>query len=287
MYPNEYPVHVRGRYYWELVFSYNNSQNDGTIVEEQEINISKTVSAKTFFRNKFQRSSSYQTQTKSSLSLKFAGIVDIGGSGEVETSSHLELATELERSAELNKTIEETRKVRRTFEIKPRSKLELYRLCYEMEGSLIKTEIVATTPKDDVFVDLSFVMVEHILGLSELLGVLVTTVPKEYNKKAWRHIRDMIVANSDKSEEVAFKALVTQMGQTDPQDKKRLWSSVRVTCAELLRDWQGGDKNRLFHKLLVRLESTAPADEQKNKKEWERIRSTCAALLGSISEQPT
>lgn len=285
MYPNEQVVRVQGRYFWELIFSYDNQDNDqARLVHTDYYRVGKTVNVKRFIRNVFRKSSSYKSSVESSISLKFGGIVDIGGSSELAASTHLELSSELERGAELDTTIDEYREVRREIEVGPKAKVELFRLCYEMEGSVIRTDIVSTKRKaelDDVTVELGFVLIERIVGINELLAVLVSTVPRNYNKKAWRRIRDTIVSNWHKSEEEAFKALVTQLGQTKPNDKKRLWSSVRATCAEILRDWEQVDRNHLFTKLLVRLANTRPSVEKKNKGYWERIRTTCDDLLFS------
>ena len=53
-------------------------------------------------------------------------------------------------------TTDDEIQTKRFYTVAGRGKLDLYRLCCQSDGMSIKTDTVATAPKDDIFVELNF-----------------------------------------------------------------------------------------------------------------------------------
>src|SRR5690349_2049868 len=94
---------VPGRYFWELLFSFENTGN-GPIVETRKVTRTRTVNSRQFLSNTFKISSGFSFKNKSSISLSFEGLAD--GSTESEYSFHVELADELVKTSETSTIIE-------------------------------------------------------------------------------------------------------------------------------------------------------------------------------------
>ncbi|NEO30896.1 MAG: hypothetical protein F6K36_10790 [Symploca sp. SIO3C6] len=274
-------VVANGKYFWELVFSYDNSNNPGEIEHTIKIKKSKKINSRQLLETKFSIKSGFTYKNKSSVSLKFDGVAD--NSSSVEFSYHLDIAKELTRTAETAEEIIEETEVERKYTVGGKGKLSLYRLCYITEGAITKTDIVATSPQDDVIVDLKFTMTKRILGLSEILDRFRNTHPGSDNILEWRIIRDAIVAVSDEADEKAFRHFVETLSRITPsRDNKAEWAGIRTTCTQILAEWDSTQKQLLFKKLLTRFEATVPGSD--NKAEWAAIRQVSHSILNSIRQ---
>jgi hypothetical protein len=274
---------AKGRYFWELIFSFANEENEDVntlIKREIDVVTRRSINATQFVSTTFSIDAGFSYRNESSASLEYKGVT---GSGTQEFSTHLEVAHEITRTFETQTTIEEERSDRQVYKIGPGDTLNLYQLVYAFEGSLVHTGILATEPRDDVEVELGFGVEEKILGLSELLDVLQSIRPGRDNKQEWAAIRTTIVAARDKSYEEAFRNLVVALSQTSPrQDNKREWAGVRETCREILAAWDTTNKHMLLRKLLNRFLITKPGRD--NKKEWGAIRRVSGEILQELRQ---
>lgn len=274
-------VVANGKYFWELVFNYDNSNNTGEIEHNIKIKKSKRINSKELLTTKLNIKSGFSYKNKSSISLKFEGIDN--ASSSVEYTYHLDIGRELSRTAETAEEIIEETEVERKYTVGAKGKLSLYRLCYITEGAITKTDIVATLPQEDVIVNLKFTATQQILGLSEILDQFRNTYPGSDNIQEWKTIRNSIIQHSDKPSEEAFRYFIeTLKGITPSSDNKSEWSAIRTTCSEILADWEGTEKQLLFKKLLTRFEATIPGSD--NKSEWSAIRKVSNSILKSIKQ---
>lgn len=103
-------VIAEGRYFWELVFSYDTGGNV-EIKHEYKVSRKHVVNYKQFMSTKFNITSGFIYDNKSSASIKFDGVGE--GSDNVEFGFHIDTAYELERTSQTDETIdvetEETR----------------------------------------------------------------------------------------------------------------------------------------------------------------------------------
>lgn len=277
----ETTVVAGGRYFWELVFSLDNSSNTGSITRSTKIKRTKKISSKELLTNKFNINAAYTLNNKSSVSVKFDGLGD--GSSSTDQSLHLEVANDIVRSTETGVEINEETEFEETFNIAGGGKLEIYRLCYAVDGGITKSDIIATQPKEDVVVNLRFTARKRILGLDEILDRFLNTFPGSSNVKEWEAIRNGIVRISDRSGEEAFRGFVEILsGITPGRENKLEWANIRQTCSEILSDFDQRDKQDLFNKLLTRFLATVPGSS--NKLEWANIRNDSKKILDSIRQ---
>lgn len=279
--PTTLSVTSPGRYYWELLFSYDNSNNSGTITDKTTVTKRTRVDSKSFMSNKFNVASGFKYNNETSASVKFEGLGE--GSEKSSFSYHLDLAYELVKTSETATSTDTEVKTERNYTVGANSKLNLYRLCYECEGSSIATDIVATQPQNDVRVDLKFVCQKRILGLGDILNLFSHTTPGSSNKVEWENIRNDIVKNSDKDALTQFKAFVANLKTITPgSDNKVEWAAIRQTCQEIQDAWDTTDKQRLFIKLLNRFSATNPGHD--NRDEWQRIRDLSNNIISNTSQ---
>ena len=272
-----------GRYFWELIFSFANEENEdvNTIIKREiEVVTKRSIDSRRFVSSTFAIQAGFSFRQENSASLTFKGVT--AGSTS-EFSTHLDVAHEITRTFETQTTIEEENSDRQVYKIGPGDTLDLYRLVYAFEGSLVRTDILATEPRDDVEVELGFGVEEKILGLNEILDVLQAIRPGRDNKDEWSRIRSTIVSARDKSYEEAFRSLVEVLSETKPrQDNKREWAGVRETCGEILEVWETTNKHMLLRKLLNRFLVTKPGRD--NKKEWGAIRRVSGEILQDLRQ---
>lgn len=272
-----------GRYFWELLFSMTNEENDdvNTIIKREiEVVTRRSIDSRRFVSNTFSIQSGFSFRNESSASLTFKGVT---GSNTSEFSTHLEVANEITRTFETQTTIEEENTDKQVYHIGPGDTISLYRLVYAFEGAIVRTDILATEPRDDVEVELAFGVEERIVGLNDILDVLQTTRPGQDNKDEWADIRSAIVSARDKSYEEAFRSLVEVLASTSPRrDNKKEWADIRETCREILEAWDTTNKHFLLRKLLSRFMATHPGRD--NKKEWGNIRRVSNAILQELRQ---
>ena len=279
MNPTTFSKVAQGKYYWELVFHYDNRNNTGTITDSTKITRKKTVNSKEFLSEKFDVNTGFTYNNKSSVSLKFDGVGE--ASNETDFSFHLDLARELVETSETAQTIDEESEFERTYQVGPGGQLSLFRLCYISDGVLQKTETVSTEPLEDILIDLKFTCVKNILGLSDILTLFGNTRPTRENMREWETIRNSIVQYSDRSEEEAFRHFVETLKTIDPdRENEREWAAIRTTCSEILNDWGARDKQLLFKKLLTRFSATDP--DRENEEEWKKIRELSGQILAGL-----
>lgn len=273
-------VTSEGRYYWELVFDYDNSENTGSIQEKIQIKKHKIVNSKEFLSTKFNVNSGFTYKNSSSFALQFDG-AKVGSN--LAYGFHIEIANEMVESSQTGKTIDESTEIDRTFDIGPHGKLSLYRLCYITDGASLKTDIVSTVPEADIIVHLEFSCLHRILGLQQILDTLLSIHPGSSNIGEWDHVRNSIIKNSYENQQQQFYQLVRTLGIITPgRDNTVEWSRIRETCSEILIDWVRVDKILLFRKLLERLGDTIPGRD--NKGEWSTIRNVCHNILSNMEQ---
>lgn len=269
-------VAVEGRYYWSLLFDYENPNSTGSIVRKQRITRKRTVDSKYFMSHNFDVKTGFSFRNKSSASLKFDGVT---ASSETEWNFHLDLAYQLVKTVETAEKIEEESVLEEEYTIGPGGRLALYQLCYSSDGVSHTTDTTSTTPRDDVVVRLKFTCVKHILGLNDMLEQFSHTFPNSANKPEWENIRNSIVEYSDRTEEEAFRNFVETLRTVKPhRDNKPEWTAIRETCEEILHDWDARDKQDLFNKLAYRFSVTKP--NRDNKPEWQAIRDLADEIRG-------
>ncbi|MEO0425469.1 MAG: hypothetical protein AAF184_24255 [Pseudomonadota bacterium] len=274
---------AKGRYFWELIFSFANEDNDdvATIIKREiEVVTKRSIDSRRFVSSTFSVNSGFSFRKEASASMEFKGVT---AGATSEFSTHLEVAHEITRTFETQTRIEEERSERQVYHIGPGDTLNLYRLVYSFEGSLVHTNIVATAPREDVEVELGFAIEERILGLNEILDALQSVRPRFDNKGEWSDIRSVIVSARDKSYEEAFRSLVEVLGDTSPRrDNKGEWREIRQTCNEILQAWDSTNKHMLLRKLLNRFLVTKPGRD--NKKEWAHIRRVSSEILQELRQ---
>ncbi|MEM7506332.1 MAG: hypothetical protein AAF415_06270 [Pseudomonadota bacterium] len=275
---------AKGRYFWELIFSFANEDNGdvATIIKrEVEIVTKRSIDSRRFVSNTFSIQSGFEFRKEASASLNFKGVGE--GSATSEFSTHLQVANEITRTFETQTSIEEQQTERQVYHIGPGDTINLYRLVYAFEGSLVHTNVVATEPREDIEVELGFGVEEKILGLSEILDALQSIRPGRDNKGEWSDIRSVIVSARDKSYEEAFRSLVEVLAETSPRrDNKGEWREIRQTCGEILEAWETTNKHMLLRKLLNRFLVTKPRRD--NKKEWAHIRRVSSDILQDLRQ---
>lgn len=269
-----------GRYYWELLFHYDNSGNTGTIQEKIKIKKHKVVNSKEFISRKFDTNSVFTLNNESSFSLSFDG-VKAGDS--LSYGFHLTIANDLVETSQTGKTIDESTEIDRTFDIGPHGTLSLYRLCYVTNGGSLKTDVVSTTPESDIIVHLEFSCVHRILGLQQILDTLLSIHPGSSNVLEWDDVRNSIIRNSYLPQEQQFYQLVRTLVTIRPgKDNKVEWGHIRETCSQILVDWAKTDKILLFRKLLERFGDTIPGRD--NKVEWQTMRNVSHVILQNMEQ---
>lgn len=275
-------VKVKGRYYWELLFSYDNSANKNTeITKTIKWITSKTVNSKEFLSNKFNINAGFSYKNESSATLKFEGEGE--GSEKTEFSLHVDSAYELIKTNETNKDVSKTEEQESNFKIGAGDKLAVYRLCYESDGVQQKTFTTATEKRNDTVVYLNFRCGKHICGLGNILNQFAHTDPYWSNREEWGRIRDSIVGSSHLTESAAFHQFVQTLSEITPQNENRdEWAAIRGTCREILNDWDSTDKQLLLKKLVLRFSTTKPWVT--NKAEWGEIRRVSEDILGNLKE---
>lgn len=271
---------VHGRYFWELVFSYDNSGNAGELHDTTTITKKRIVVAKELLATKFNVTSGFSFKNESNFSLDFNGV---RAGDNAEFTFHKDLAQELVKTSEENRTIDEEVEVKREYVVAGGSSLSLYRLCYESDGASLATDIVATEPRDDIFVEIDFSCRERILGLEDILALFARTTPRRSNAEEWKRIRDSIVEYGDRTQHEAFRHFVeTLSGIVPREDNRAEWAAIRQTCGEIINSWDATAKQLLFRKLNMRFNDTKP--QRDNREEWAAIRDLSQTLLNAISQ---
>lgn len=270
-----------GKYYWQLVFDYDNSNNSGSIDEEFVIKENKVVDKKEFLKKKLNIQHNYTFNSQTSFSIKYVESVLESNLNSTNTYNvHDAIAKEYETISDTNERHEYETIHKKKYTIGPHSKLQLYMLCYETDGATVKTGIVSTSPNKNYNIIIKFNVTMYILGLNELESRLMNTFPGIDNISEWRRIRDVIIQNSTKPDEQRFLELVKVMNQTHPGSSNRVeWNDIRGTCNEILQEWST-EKQLLFIKLLKRLSTIHPSVD--NKKEWGEIRSVVDNILNHL-----
>lgn len=271
---------IKGRYFWELVFSYDNSNNTKEIKHTFKVKTIRKINYKEMLKSNLNIKAGFIYENKSSISLKFEGY---GGSLESKYNLHVDIASELSKNTETAEEIIQEEEVNREYIVGGGGKLNLYRLCYVTDGAIVKTDTLATSPEEDVIVDLKFTVTEYILGLREIIDQFHNTYPGVSNKQEWKAIREAIIKHSDRSDAKVFRYFVEELSKIKPiNDNKDEWNGIRTTCSEILKDWEETNKQLLFNKLLTRFESTIPGEH--NKDEWDVIRKRSKSILHSVKQ---
>lgn len=269
---------IPGTYFWELIFSYDNSTNTGEITDKLKYTRKRTINYETTLTESFKITSRFSLKEKLSATLLFKGVT-VGA--DAEFNHHLETANDLTRTSNSSEKIEEELIREQEFIIGPGGKLEIYRLCYLSSGVVYKTDVLATAKKAEARVELAYICRLCILGLEEISNQLRETRPQRDNIAEWNNIRNTIISTSDKDEETSFKALVTTLSQTNPtRENIWEWNSIRTTSNEILTIWDQTPKQLLMRKLLTQLSTIVPG--RANTFEWAAIRSVANELLTNI-----
>ena len=269
---------INGNYYWQKIFSYDNTDNDGEIIYKVPIKTSKSIDTKELLTSKFNVGSSYTYKNKSSAALKFEGS---SVSGSTELRFHTDLARALSKTSNTARSFSESIEEERTYTIAGRSKLELYQLIYENSGMIQHTGIVNKKPSPKTPIRIDFSLNEQLLGLQEIQVILKNVRPKSSNAVEWRIIRDQIIRSNHKKPEIQLYDLVTTLsGITPSRDNQAEWASIRETCSEILSEWGNVEKQALLNKLLYRLTTVHPGEH--NQTEWSKIRSTASNITSNM-----
>lgn len=282
--PNVASTQVTGRYYWELVFSYDNSANKTSSIEyDVEYTKTKRVDSKQFMSNKFNVNTGFKFENEASASMSFDGLGS--ASDKTSYSYHLDLAYELVKTSETAASISESKTIQKKFKIGPGDKMSIYRLCYDSDAGSQRTDIEASAPlnEDDVTVAMNFSCVKRIVGLGAILATFRNTTPSEENMVEWASIRDNIVKNSDKPGEQRFRSFVESLRKIFPKNSNTVeWSGIRDTCGEIIDDWNRTEKQLLFQKLLNRFTTVKPS--RSNTVEWAAIRDLSTRILQDTTQ---
>jgi hypothetical protein len=272
---------IDGRYFWQLVFNYDNTDNTGDITQKYSFKRVKTVNSRELLSNKFHVNTDFTYKSEASASLKFEGLGE--GSANVEYTIHLDTAYELQKTSETSTTIEEESSETREYTVGPGGKLSLYQLHYTTDGVNVEADIFATTPQPDAIVKLKFRAMSRILGLQDILYLFSHTFPERSNKNEWERISSSIVRNSSQPAETQFRLFVeTLSGIVPGSSNTREWAGIRNTCEEILSWWDNTDKQLLFKKLISRFSVTVP--ESENQREWGKIRQLSDEILAGLKE---
>jgi hypothetical protein len=272
---------VDGRYFWQLVFDYDNTNNNGEFVHTYKTKYKKIVNSRDIINRKFEIKTGFSYGAKQSASIKFEGLADVGGS--VEYNFHVDTAYELQTTSEKAVTIEAEREDSRTYTIGPRSKVKIYQLWYNTDGVQVATDIFATDPKPDTIVKLRFSCIKHILGFDETAELFSRIFPGSDNRDEWMKIRETIVTNLSAPQDEQFKYFVECLGSISPgHDNIEEWSLIRKTCSEIKAEFETKDHQVLFNKLLRRFSTTTPGSS--NLDEWQQIRDLSKKILDGMKQ---
>jgi hypothetical protein len=271
-------VDIDGIYYWELVFSYDNSNNSGSIVEEFSFKEETIIDTTSFRQTTVESNDVWELGGKHNFTMAWEVI---SASSNINYSIHRDVSKQLVEKFTVNevKTTTETRN--RKYTIGPYSKLNLYRLVYKTKGMTIKTDIFSNTAPPDVKVTIRYTTKEDILGFNELSSRLSNTYPGRDNKVEWATIRNSIISNSHKENIDQFLNLLKTMRNISPGNHNKVeWANIRLTCNEIIADWDNYTKQTLFNKLLNRLSTTHPGSS--NLGEWDSVRKTSSDILTDL-----
>jgi len=151
-------ITANGRYFWELIFSYDNRDNTGSeITRTVRKEKTRQVNSRVFLSEKL-KTTGYAFKNQTNASLSFEGVT---AGGSTEHSYHIDAAMDLEEISETKTNIEETEYFEETFTVKPGDSLAAYRLCYASDGVFISTDVISVnsvdgSPPDDIIVELQF-----------------------------------------------------------------------------------------------------------------------------------
>lgn len=272
---------VDGRYFWKLVFDYDNSKENNDITVDYTYEYKTTLDIKEFISRKFGIESGFSYKNKQNASVKFEGLVDVGGS--IEYEAHIKTALEFQNTFESAEKIERTDKETRTYKIGAYSKMRLYQLCYTTDGALVSTRTFANDPRPDLVIKLNFSCKKSILGFDEIVEQFSRTFPSEDNKVEWSRIRETILTNLSKPQTVQFKAFVDCLSGISPgRDNIEEWKLIRKTCNEIITEFDNTNHQLLFNKLLHRFSTTTPG--KSNRVEWEAIRNLSNRILKEMKQ---
>ncbi len=271
-------ITVMGTYYWELVFDYDNTGNSATFIHKHTIVESKKFHSRAFAKEKFNLTSGYKLEAKTSVDLKF---LKSSGSGSLSYSFHSELATELEKTYEETLDYEYTSTIEKTYNIGPGSKATLYQLMFKSDFGTYATRTISTFPKPVEYVYLDFELNEEILGLEDMLdNVLLTTSPGRGNIGEWAEIRDNIVRYSSYDDHTRLYQLLSTLKTISPsRDNILEWAAIRTTSTEILNNWNTINRNSLYRQLLARFRDTNPWRD--NTLEWANIRAEATSIYNT------
>jgi len=186
------PQQAQGRYFWELLFSLDNRNNDKSVMTRKVSRERVTeVHSRVFLSEKFSIGAGFKYKNETNASLKFRGV---GIKNTNELSYHIETAMDLEETSETTKNTKETEYFEEIVDVQPGDSIVGYRLCYVTNGILIKTDVVAlmsagAEPPEDILVDLDFSVTERILGFREVADRLLHARPRRDNKEELAAIR--------------------------------------------------------------------------------------------------
>lgn len=275
----ESQVQLDGRYYWELLFSYDNSQNSGDIVEQFNYSKETTVDTENFRQSTIYRNEVWEQNGQFNVGITW-NIIDI--SPDVSYSYHLQASQELVETFRENVSTITSETRQQTYTIGAGSKLDVYRLVYTTTGMTIKTDVFSTSPLPQSNVTIQYNVDETILGFNELAWTLINTYPGRDNKEEWDRVRDALVQNAHRDEIAQFSALVETLRTIYPRGSNQWeWEAIRATSNEIVADWDAYSKQKLLNKLLTRLSSIYPGRD--NRSEWEAIRYTTSNILNTLS----
>ena len=274
-------ISVKGKYYWELVFNYDNSQNSGTLTEEIMIRETKEIDKKQFLKNVVKVSSGFSFKSTNGFSVNYMGST---ANKQLEYGFHVEASYEFERQSETSEKYTYERIHKRIWNIGPNSKLRLYRLCYQMDGALIKSDIVSTSTDVEITVDINYQITKRLLGFTDIEHQLLNTRPGRDNKGEWDNIRNSIISASAYEDLTRFNKLVGTLSTITPSnDNKSEWASIRSTCGQILNEWNALDKQDLLIKLLKQFSVTVPGSS--NTAEWANIRNVSNTILNALTRK--
>ncbi|WP_355290996.1 hypothetical protein [Methylobacterium sp. EM32] len=272
---------VDGRYFWQLVFDYDNTHNSGEIKHEYKTRQKRVITSRELISHRFSVNTGFSYGNKQSASVVFEGVVDVGASTEYKF--HIETAYELQKTSETSETIETEHEETRTYVIGPHSKVSLYQLCYTTDGVQLATNIFVTNPKPDLNVKLKFSCIKYILGFDDILLQFSRTFPGSDNKVEWERIRESIMSHRSASQRDQFRAFVESLsGITPGRDNKVEWELIRKTCEEIKAEFETKDMQVLFNKLLHRFSTTTPGSS--NRVEWQAIRELSQRILAGMRQ---
>lgn len=269
---------VTGRYYWRLVFSYDNTGQDVSVTKTITINKSKKLDIRSFISSTSKSFSRSDGNIDLGAKLNFNFIT---ASNNANYSIHRTHAIDLVNNSNNHSVLEESSSTTTTITIRPNSKYELYQLVYDSLGVQVVTDIESSTPRPDVFVNMTFSVDSTIPGLDEFFSTLLTIDDMDENKSEWKRLHISLIEHSHRSDLLRLDQFVKLLTEISPQNANiDEFTEIRRTATQILSDWDKFSKTKLFEKLLTHFQTVEPLIS--NRPQWKRIRELSSRILNQL-----